>query len=114
MIRMKSSRVVYVSFVIFCVCSAGASLAAESKPKSESVTAILGAFEREVTLIEGQVTQRRDRKIEGIRFVSGKLNGQRVVVCRSEGNDDAQSSTLGRDGGAAQRGALVDSQPGAA
>ena len=26
------------------------------------------------------MTQRRDRKIEGIRFVSGKLNGQQVVV----------------------------------
>jgi nucleoside phosphorylase len=40
----------------------------------------LGAFEREVTLIEDQVSQRRDRKIEGVRFVSGKLNGQQVVV----------------------------------
>jgi adenosylhomocysteine nucleosidase len=40
----------------------------------------LGAFEREVTLLEDRVTQRRERIIEGIRFVSGKLNGRQVVV----------------------------------
>jgi adenosylhomocysteine nucleosidase len=40
----------------------------------------LGAFEREVTLLEDQLTERREQTIEGIRFVGGKLNGQEVVV----------------------------------
>ncbi|KPK36842.1 MAG: hypothetical protein AMJ65_15680 [Phycisphaerae bacterium SG8_4] len=56
------------------------SLTAEPKSDSVPVTAILGAFEREVTLIEDRVNQRLDRKIEQIQFVSGKLNGQQVVV----------------------------------
>ncbi|MGD8499963.1 MAG: 5'-methylthioadenosine/adenosylhomocysteine nucleosidase [Phycisphaerales bacterium] len=47
---------------------------------SEPVIAILGAFEREVTLLEDQLTERREQTIEGIRFVGGKLNGQEVVV----------------------------------
>jgi adenosylhomocysteine nucleosidase len=40
----------------------------------------LGAFEREVTLLEDQLTERREQTIEGIRFVRGKLNGREVVV----------------------------------
>lgn len=80
MTQMKTRTMICVSLGILCVCFAEISLATESKSGSASVTAILGAFEREVTLIEDQVTQRRDRKIEGIGFVSGKLNGQPVVV----------------------------------
>ncbi len=47
---------------------------------AEPVTAILGAFEREITLLEDKLTNPREQKIEGIRFVSGKLSGKRVVV----------------------------------
>jgi adenosylhomocysteine nucleosidase len=46
----------------------------------EPVTAILGAFEREVTLLEDQVGERRERQIEQIRFVTGILRGRNVVV----------------------------------
>ena len=80
MTQMKTMKMICISLGILCVCGGEISLAAESKSSSAPVTAILGAFEREVTLIEDQVTQRRDHKIEGIRFVSGKLNGQQVVV----------------------------------
>ncbi len=73
-------KITCLSVVVLCLYFEGASLAARSGSNSASVTAILGAFEREVTLIEDQVRQRRDRKIEGIRFVSGKLNGRDVVV----------------------------------
>jgi adenosylhomocysteine nucleosidase len=75
---LNASTTIQMSLMLFCVCSCTTSLGVE--PKSAEVTAILGAFEREVTLIEDQVAQRRDRKIEGIRFVSGKLNGRDVVV----------------------------------
>ncbi len=47
---------------------------------SEPITAILGAFEREITLLEDQLTDTQEQKIEGMRFVSGKLNGKRVVI----------------------------------
>ncbi|MHC4357167.1 MAG: 5'-methylthioadenosine/adenosylhomocysteine nucleosidase [Planctomycetota bacterium] len=76
----KTSTQIHVSVILLCVCGAELSLAERTAPKSAQVTAILGAFEREVTLLEDQVEQRRERKIEGIRFVSGKLNGRDVVV----------------------------------
>jgi len=47
---------------------------------SEPVTAILGAFEQEIILLEDELTDAREKIIEGIRFVSGKLSGKKVVV----------------------------------
>lgn len=47
---------------------------------SEPITAILGAFEREITLLEDRLTDTQEQKIEGVRFVSGNLNGKRVVT----------------------------------
>ena len=46
----------------------------------EGVTAILGAFRAEVTLLQDELTDRRDRLIEGIKFASGKMGGRNVVV----------------------------------
>jgi len=40
----------------------------------------LGAFEREITLLEDELTGTQERRIEGIKFVSGKLSGKRVVI----------------------------------
>jgi adenosylhomocysteine nucleosidase len=42
--------------------------------------AVLGAFDREVTLVEEMLTDARAEPIEGITFVSGRLGGRRVVV----------------------------------
>ncbi len=47
---------------------------------SEPITAILGAFEKEITLFEDELTDTQEQRIEGIRFVSGKLSGKRVVI----------------------------------
>jgi len=40
----------------------------------------LGAFEREVTLLEDRLAERHEHEIEDIRFVTGRLKGQKVVV----------------------------------
>jgi adenosylhomocysteine nucleosidase len=40
----------------------------------------LGAFEKEITLLEDELTDTQEQRIEGIRFVSGKLSGKRVVI----------------------------------
>ncbi len=47
---------------------------------SEPVTAILGAFEQEIILLEDELTDAQEQIIEEIRFVSGKLRGKRVVI----------------------------------
>ena len=46
----------------------------------EPFLAILGAFDKEITLLQDRLTQRQEQEIEGIKFVSGKLNGQKVVI----------------------------------
>jgi adenosylhomocysteine nucleosidase len=48
--------------------------------QAEPVTAILGAFEREVTLLEDRLTDRHEQEIENIQFVTGRLNSQKVVI----------------------------------
>jgi adenosylhomocysteine nucleosidase len=48
--------------------------------QTEDVSAVLGAFEREITLLEDRLTDRHEQEIENIRFVTGRLSGQKVVV----------------------------------
>ena len=48
-----------------------------------SPVAILGAFDEEVTILEGQLVNPRAHTIEGIQFLTGTLNGQNVVIART-------------------------------
>jgi adenosylhomocysteine nucleosidase len=50
---------------------------------SAPVTGILGAFSDEIALLEGAVTDPQDQEILGLRFVTGKLKGRRVVIASS-------------------------------
>ena len=57
------------SQITACICAGLATLCTACHPVPraehvEPVTAILGAFEREVTLLEDQVAQRREHQIE--------------------------------------------------
>jgi len=47
---------------------------------SEPVTAILGAFEQEIILLEDKLTNKQEQIIEEIKFASGKLRGKKVVI----------------------------------
>ena len=75
----------YSKFAVFICCvniliSCFSCHPAPKAVNSESLTAILGAFEREVTLLEDRLTEPREHQIEGIKFVTGKLHGRNVVV----------------------------------
>ena len=48
-----------------------------------SPTAILGAFDEEVAILEGQLAHPRAHTIEGIQFLTGTLNEQNVVIART-------------------------------
>ena len=61
----------------FCSC---ANIRRERAVDNEPVTAILGAFEKEVVLLEDRLAERQEHVIEGIRFVSGRLEGREVVI----------------------------------
>ncbi len=69
-----------------CICSVAIiTLIASCHPapqaiSAEPVTAILGAFEREVALLEDRLAGKQEHEIEDIRFVTGRLNGQNAVV----------------------------------
>ena len=48
-----------------------------------SPVAILGAFDEEVAILEGQLVNPRAHTIEGIQFLKGTLNEQNVVIART-------------------------------
>ena len=48
-----------------------------------SPVAILGAFDEEVTILEGQLVNPKAHTIEGIQFLTGTLNEQNVVITRT-------------------------------
>jgi adenosylhomocysteine nucleosidase len=78
--QKRAAAVLCISTILLCVSCSPTSQKEKSKPNSEPVTAILGAFEREVTLLEDRLTERQEYQIEGIRFVTGRLQGRNVVV----------------------------------
>ncbi|MBW8041365.1 MAG: 5'-methylthioadenosine/adenosylhomocysteine nucleosidase [Planctomycetes bacterium] len=47
---------------------------------SKRTTAILGAFNKEIMMLEEQLADKHEQRIEGMRFVTGKLHGKSVVV----------------------------------
>lgn len=51
--------------------------AASARPP---VTAIISAFAPEMELLEGQLSDRRERRIGGVRFVEGRLDGRPVLL----------------------------------
>jgi len=73
-------RTVGAAICISVVLLFGSCSSPIQKNRSEPITAILGAFEREVTLLEDRLTEQQEHQIEGIRFVSGKLHERNVVV----------------------------------
>jgi adenosylhomocysteine nucleosidase len=72
--------VLCISTILLCVSCSSVSHQDKPEPNSVPVTAILGAFEKEVILLEDRLSERREHQIEGIRFVAGKLHGRNVVV----------------------------------
>ena len=48
-----------------------------------SSVAILGAFDEEVAILEGQLINPKAHTIERIQFLTGTLNGQNVVIART-------------------------------
>ena len=72
----RTGAVLCISAILLCVSCNSTS----QTEKSEPITAILGAFEREVTLLEDRLTGRQVHVIEEIRFVTGNIHGTNVVV----------------------------------
>jgi adenosylhomocysteine nucleosidase len=67
--------------ICLCILLSLCSVSAQDKPAQ--ITAILGAFGEEVSLIETMLAEGREQKVQGISFWTGKLNGRQVVLARS-------------------------------
>jgi len=76
----RTATVLCISAILLCVSCGPTSQIEKSEPESEPVTAILGAFEKEITLLEDRLTEQQEHQIESIRFVTGRLHGRNVVV----------------------------------
>ena len=76
----RTATVLCISAILLCVSCSPTSQIEKSEPESEPVTAILGAFEKEITLLEDRLTEQQEHQIESIRFVTGRLHGRNVVV----------------------------------
>ena len=76
----RTGAVLCISAIFLCVSCSTTSHKEKSEPNCEPVTAILGAFDREVTLLEDRLTEQQEHQIEGIRFVTGRMHDKNVVV----------------------------------
>jgi adenosylhomocysteine nucleosidase len=52
-------------------------------PPAESVIAVLGAMTVEVELLEQELTDKKERTIQGVRFTTGSFKDKRVVLAHS-------------------------------
>ena len=72
----KLIAIICISVITLCSSCSKVPPEAETKP----TTALLGAFYTEVMMIEEQLTDKQQQRIEGMRFVTGKLHGSPVIV----------------------------------
>ncbi len=68
--------IIYISVITLCSSCRSVSPAPDSRP----TTAILGAFNKEIMMLEEQLTDKHQQRIEGMKFVTGRLHGKSVVV----------------------------------
>lgn len=74
--QSKVGMIIGIAVVLLC----GSHSAVRPVKKGEPTTALLGAFAKEIILLQNELTERQERRIEGMKFVSGKLSGRKVVV----------------------------------
>ncbi len=76
---MKCKKLI-ATFCIFLITMCSSCTKPPLETPHRPATALLGAFYTEVMMIEEQLTDKQQQRIEGMRFVTGKLHGSPVVV----------------------------------
>ncbi len=72
----KLRAVICILVSLLCSSCSSVSPTSDSRP----TTAILGAFNKEIMMLEEQLTDKHQQQIEGMRFVTGRLHDKPVVV----------------------------------
>ncbi len=76
--------------LFFLISLSGPAFASEQN----SLTAIIGALDEEVSLLQSKLSSRSEKNIEGIKFVKGKLQNKNIVIVRTgEGKVNAAVAT---------------------
>ncbi|MHC4498224.1 MAG: 5'-methylthioadenosine/adenosylhomocysteine nucleosidase [Planctomycetota bacterium] len=78
-VKIRFAAFICISAILLCSSCNSAFLGDSSAP----ITAILGAFDQEVVMLEEQLADKQEQKIEGIRFVTGRFKGRAVVIART-------------------------------
>lgn len=76
---MRNAAILTILLVCILLCGGSASEDAERR-EGGHVTAIMGAFDKEVTLLEDRLVDPKEHIIEQMRFVTGRLEGRDVAV----------------------------------
>ena len=66
--------------LVIAVLSLSSHAAPPATRPAEPLTAVLGAFDEEVAVLEKALAGRRQRRILGVRFVTGRIKGRKVVL----------------------------------
>jgi adenosylhomocysteine nucleosidase len=74
---MKKSYALLLCCLLVC-CQAWS-----QKTETQNLTAILGAFDEEVRILQESLKDKKEQNIEGIRCMTGVLNGRAVVVAET-------------------------------
>jgi adenosylhomocysteine nucleosidase len=56
---------------------------AQEVNKQNNLTAIIGAVDKEVVLLQKNMTEKAIQKIQGLTFITGKLHGRSVVLAKT-------------------------------
>lgn len=59
------------------------SLTAQEKELPTPLTAIIGAVDKEVVLLQNNMTEKQVQKVHGLTFILGKLKGRRVILAKT-------------------------------
>ncbi len=70
-------------FLITAICLIAGSAAFAAVAQTPSPTGVLGASAEEIMLLQSEMKAAEERYIEGVRFVTGEIEGRPVVVART-------------------------------
>ena len=73
----------FICIQILFVLLTGIQPARAQRYKTRPITALLGAFDEEVKLVQKALKKPKSRTLNGIHFMTGRINGRKVVVAET-------------------------------
>ena len=74
---MRFSHYIFIWLLFFCCASNS------QAQQKQHLTAIIGAVDKEVFLLQNNMTDKEVKKVHGLTFITGKLRGRNVVLAKT-------------------------------